>query len=1722
MQQQSPSAEKPDNSAAYGTSSNISIEPQGRPKRLDNEFGPTATSSSHSSVPLTPKQVASGTCTVRNLALASLSTPELHLASDPLFDTDDPSHRILPSRVNLDHGKTGRTTQIQAAPASVKRQCKKSTQLLSPQEHGRTSTGDAIPSSGLGAFTSLGAVMGSVQQEYVPKDVGCDEKICKNSAGITILRDVDGDGVRTSSSSTPEARRTGGNWFSRRTRKWSFTQRDEKVGDSKSAASVSNNGILLSRAPNGRDSKEKLASHAGAAASVFSAPRPSISSSLCDSISDFSAGRDNLSKFFSDLGTTSTISQMTASTESSQRSLDATSISLDRLRSARAYMIEELTKLSPAEMGRDQERIINLAKLPRNQVRESNDRALGESKEMLEFWQSIADGVLLCLLANRLMPNSVDRIDRREVDWVKADNISRFLRALRDYFNIKTKDLFHPLDLADATVDGLDKAVHTILVVQKSAKSLGMSVRSPSSPITPATVERVHSKRRSLIASPPQSPETMTCDLSGYSAEDFSWSPAGSPSKHNSSFGSKRGKLLTVQQHRQAAEAKLDRNVNNGAAHSVDAQTRSRRRRSGDLSGNGYSTGALRSKGPSITFAEGSFLSRSSLDEDPAASAVVGSALGGSYMRMPYRDRKMSESAVSLTGVAEEELEETSILNEVNANRMPCGKIDVSQDDVDGEPPHTPLAISRPPIVSSLTNSSQKRINQEICLSSGSGAIRSSLDVSASSDEFRTSITATNFSNAANSPMKQTPVRQHGARAGSALNSARDSLSPGGCVGLETPIISTRVPFPRSHPTNESAKVRHLSASLNGSSVESPSGVSPIGQPARRHLRHSSELHLPKTGMLGRADDMLSSPTPVTSSPFYNASEMLPTPRARLDLDVGSLYSSSATNLLSQEDVTTSLEKITRETSINPSSRHKLVLTEGGKNVTYQMGNCIGRGQFGSVYRALNLNSGQMVAVKRIKLEGRSEEEVTQLMNEVDLLKSLEHPSVVKYEGLVRGPHVVSIILEYVENGSLLHTLKAFGNFPEKLVASYVVKILEGLDYLHEKDVVHCDLKAANILTTKNGNVKLSDFGVSLNLKAMEKVKANDAIGTPNWMAPEVIELKGASTAADIWSLGCTIIELLTGKPPYGDMLAMSVLFRIVEDERPPIPKKCSQTLHDFLVQCFAKQPTQRPKAAQLFEHDWLKEIWDGHKELRPQDSVPFLRRISTDRRRVDVKTLHAAINEIAEPTADRLSEDARHRFDNFRSFSTPVGDAWLTESAAADSSNTSPSARRASHGDPPSLLHSPLATVPNSATASIGGPISDPSVPDLPSSYAWREDAGLSIVTNQEYRKDHSFVKSTFSKAVRCRICRESVRKHAVLCEECGLICHASCARDVSSGCDIRAQKTLLQQPQSSPGRNTSPTASISSANLSGISLAPTSEAPATTSLIPMSFKFPFSRSRRHSRTAEDLTTEESMRSMSTGVSVSEERQVVALSVPATDKEKDAPAEQASRRHRISLLPKSVLRARSPSPKPFKGVRLPDSAPASSGRHISVAAVRAGLKEARRASSISYGSLSGSSSLSSASHVAAAIYCQTSSESGDKGQQPGVGAISSKAKDRGKAVGRRQHRPAHSLSALSSPHLTPPDGSKSPIKGLLQDTNRRASVQDARRKVAEALRSSSSSGEQADAGAIARGQMAATATAAAVGSAAPSTSNDKRRSRKTSFGPSKSKSKDKDDCTVM
>ncbi|XP_071702507.1 MAP3K epsilon protein kinase 1-like isoform X3 [Rutidosis leptorrhynchoides] len=256
----------------------------------------------------------------------------------------------------------------------------------------------------------------------------------------------------------------------------------------------------------------------------------------------------------------------------------------------------------------------------------------------------------------------------------------------------------------------------------------------------------------------------------------------------------------------------------------------------------------------------------------------------------------------------------------------------------------------------------------------------------------------------------------------------------------------------------------------------------------------------------------------------------------------------------------------------------------------YMLGDEIGKGAYGRVYKGLDLENGDFVAIKQVSLENILQEDLNIIMQEIDLLKNLNHKNIVKYLGSLKTKTHLHIILEYVENGSLANIIKPnkFGPFPESLVAVYIAQVLEGLVYLHEQGVIHRDIKGANILTTKEGLVKLADFGVATKLTEAD-INTHSVVGTPYWMAPEVIEMSGVCAASDIWSVGCTVIELLTCVPPYYDLQPMPALFRIVQDENPPIPDSLSPGITDFLRQCFKKDARLRPDAKTLLSHPWIQ-----------------------------------------------------------------------------------------------------------------------------------------------------------------------------------------------------------------------------------------------------------------------------------------------------------------------------------------------------------------------------------------------------------------------------------------------------------------------------------------------------------------------------------------------------
>ncbi|KAJ9103878.1 hypothetical protein QFC21_002340 [Naganishia friedmannii] len=238
----------------------------------------------------------------------------------------------------------------------------------------------------------------------------------------------------------------------------------------------------------------------------------------------------------------------------------------------------------------------------------------------------------------------------------------------------------------------------------------------------------------------------------------------------------------------------------------------------------------------------------------------------------------------------------------------------------------------------------------------------------------------------------------------------------------------------------------------------------------------------------------------------------------------------------------------------------------------YQLGEALGKGASAQVYKALNWTSGETVAIKQILISNIPKGELSDIMSEIDLLKNLNHQNIVKYRGFFKSDEYLYIILEYCENGSLQTISKRYGKFPEDLVAVYISQVLQGLIYLHSQGVIHRDIKGANILTNKDGTVKLADFGVSTMLPG-HNIAAN-AMGAADGSGG--MGHSPTAVAGD---------DSVVGSPYWKPMQA---LFRIVQDDMPPIPEGASAVVKDFLYQCFQKDPNLRISAKMLAKHSWM------------------------------------------------------------------------------------------------------------------------------------------------------------------------------------------------------------------------------------------------------------------------------------------------------------------------------------------------------------------------------------------------------------------------------------------------------------------------------------------------------------------------------------------------------
>ncbi|XP_035461692.1 mitogen-activated protein kinase kinase kinase kinase 3 isoform X3 [Scophthalmus maximus] len=254
----------------------------------------------------------------------------------------------------------------------------------------------------------------------------------------------------------------------------------------------------------------------------------------------------------------------------------------------------------------------------------------------------------------------------------------------------------------------------------------------------------------------------------------------------------------------------------------------------------------------------------------------------------------------------------------------------------------------------------------------------------------------------------------------------------------------------------------------------------------------------------------------------------------------------------------------------------------------------IGSGTYGDVYKARNVNTGELAAIKVIKLEPGEDFAVVQ--QEIIMMKDCKHSNIVAYFGSYLRRDKLWISMEYCGGGSLQDIYHVTGPLSESQIAYMSRETLQGLYYLHNKGKMHRDIKGANILLTDNGYVKLADFGVSAQITAT-LAKRKSFIGTPYWMAPEVaaVERKGGyNQLCDIWAVGITAIELAELQPPMFDLHPMRALFLMTKSNfQPPKLKdklKWTNNFHHFVKLALTKNPKKRPTAEKLLQHPFVSQ----------------------------------------------------------------------------------------------------------------------------------------------------------------------------------------------------------------------------------------------------------------------------------------------------------------------------------------------------------------------------------------------------------------------------------------------------------------------------------------------------------------------------------------------------
>lgn len=285
------------------------------------------------------------------------------------------------------------------------------------------------------------------------------------------------------------------------------------------------------------------------------------------------------------------------------------------------------------------------------------------------------------------------------------------------------------------------------------------------------------------------------------------------------------------------------------------------------------------------------------------------------------------------------------------------------------------------------------------------------------------------------------------------------------------------------------------------------------------------------------------------------------------------------------------------------------ICTAGDPSKLYKNLIKIGQGASGGVYTAYELGTNAAVAIKQMNLEKQPKKEL--IVNEILVMKGSKHNNIVNFIDSYLFKGDLWVVMEYMEGGSLTDVV-THCILTEGQIGAVCRETLKGLQFLHSKGVIHRDIKSDNILLSMNGDIKLTDFGFCAQINEVN-LKRTTMVGTPYWMAPEVVSRKEYGPKVDIWSLGIMIIEMIEGEPPYLNETPLRALYLIATNGTPKLkdPENLSDTMASFLNLCLTVDPEERGTALELLDHPFITEIAEENISLAPLVKLARMKKLA-------------------------------------------------------------------------------------------------------------------------------------------------------------------------------------------------------------------------------------------------------------------------------------------------------------------------------------------------------------------------------------------------------------------------------------------------------------------------------------------------------------------------------